>query len=550
MTATNILVKYYSIMTPNEIVFWAMRSIGWGLIKAVAWFCDGAESAVDKIMSMGGLLTAPSITSFYDEYKAVIWVVLAGSLMFVGILFMLNKLQNRMDVFINFVLALIITVGLPGMMVEANKIITASYDYLNSSNSSSAAAIMKGNIIDLQLLAQNGFTEIPDPKNNIPLSFVGFDINQLITEDDVDGDLAKEVFSHKVEVMADGSIQLTELNDSWIDFFDENYYRYDFDFWSIILTLIITTVVFIFTGIKTARIFYELVVHQFIAAVLAFADIHSGQRLKAVIQSICTSFLTLFFVALLFKLFLLASVWTASLLSGVAYILAIAGLAFAVIDGPNLIERVFGVDAGIKHGFGAFYVARSAARGATRIFRTFSHRHTASRTSDRYQNEAGGDVNQTNNESSPSHHTNSGAGSPSHNGSDNSRNASPVNQPETGAAQTVSANSPVNVYDRSDSRTNIPDNGSDNYPSRAAASPVNNTNGFGQNVPRTEPRSNNAYPNIRTYRLTPDGRISPHTPARQPSQERPAINPVTRPITPQGGKPDGISDSKGDQKRT
>ena len=586
MTAIEVFKRYSDYFIQNDLVTGIFRSIGWGLAKCFAFICSAAESAVDKIMSMGGLLQAESIKTFYSEYRGIIWTILVGGIMFVGILMLLNKLKNRMDVFINLILSIIIIVALPTMMVEVNNIMQSAYRYLNPTTSSSADTIIKSNITDVYLLYNNGFTATPNPNNNISENNIRqIDINEIITADDVEGDLAKEVFKNRIITNSDGQESLEELNDSWIDFFDENYYRFKVDFASIILTLIITTIVFIFSGIKIARIFYELIVHEFIATVVAFADIHSGQRLKAIIQSICTAFLTLFFVALLLKLYILTAAWTATKLSGFAYIFATAGLALAVIDGPNMIERVFGVDAGIKHGFGAWYATRATARGAIKIAKT---------TKRAVGNVAGKISNAVNHHRSASHHSENGSvneNSPVNNHNDqsqninaNNQNNANVNAPQStqqNTQQQTASHSSMNQNNRSESPINNrpadqaspPTAGSpagDNRTSRPDAtnksvSPINgaaqqrkrpdapsgssnvrhkNTSNTSQPRP-TDPRSSAANPAanrpIRTYQLTTDNRIVPNAPTRN----------ISTPTPPQqGGKPNGISDTKIDKKRT
>lgn len=583
MTAIEILKRYGDYFVQNDLVTGIFRTIGWGLAKILAAVCSVAESAVDKIMSMGGLLQAENIKTFYSEYRGIIWAVLVGGIMFVGILMLLNKLKNRMDVFINLILSIIIIVAMPTMMIEANNIMQAAYRYLNPTTSSSADTIIKSNITDVYLLYNNGFTATPNPNNNISLNNIQkININEIITADDVEGDLAKEVFKNRITANSEGQEILEELNDSWIDFFDENYYRFKVDFASILLTLIITTIVFIFSGIKIARIFYELIVHEFIATVVAFADIHSGQRLKAIIQSICTAFLTLFFVALLLKLYILTAAWTATKLSGFAYIFASAGLALAVIDGPNMIERVFGVDAGIKHGFGAWYATRATARGAVKVARTakravgnvagkisnaVNHHRSASHRSENGSVNENSPVNNHNDQSQSVNANNksnanvntqqntqqNSASQSSMN--QNNRSESPINNRSADQASPTAAGSAGGV-DRA-SRPEAPRNKSvspingaaqqrmrPSAPSRASNARHRGTSNTMQNRP-TAPRSSVANPAvsrpIRTYQLTTDNRIVSNTSARN----------ISTPIPPQqGGKPNGISDTKGDKKRT
>ncbi|MBD8590404.1 hypothetical protein IFT92_21895 [Peribacillus simplex] len=52
-------------------------------------------------------------------------------------------------------------------------------------------------------------------------------------------------------------------------------------------------------------------------------------------------------------------------LDGVAYLIALFAFSLAVIDGPNIVERLFGIDAGLKSSWGSVAGGYAVAKGVT-----------------------------------------------------------------------------------------------------------------------------------------------------------------------------------------
>ncbi|MEI4623506.1 hypothetical protein [Bacillus cereus] len=91
---------------------------------------------------------------------------------------------------------------------------------------------------------------------------------------------------------------------------------------------------------------------DFSANILAPADVANGQKLKAVLTDILNIFIATIMVFLSLKLYMIGTVFINDKLDGVAYVLALVSFSMAVIDGPNVVERLFGIDIGLKSSWG------------------------------------------------------------------------------------------------------------------------------------------------------------------------------------------------------
>ena len=123
-----------------------------------------------------------------------------------------------------------------------------------------------------------------------------------------------------------------------------------------------------FTSFKVGRLIYELAIQEFFVVILAPSDLNSGRRISALIKSIGSGFFIIFVTAVLMKFFLIGSAYVNANMSGLTAAFCMIFMAWATVDGPNFIERIIGIDAGISSGFrllmSAYHGSRMAIEGA------------------------------------------------------------------------------------------------------------------------------------------------------------------------------------------
>ncbi|MEH7241115.1 hypothetical protein V7131_07965, partial [Bacillus sp. JJ269] len=221
--------------------------------------------------------------------------------------------------------------------------------------------IIKKNITDVAVIDQNGWKKKEDmnPKNHIPEK----NIRQIDITEKIDSDFefakdkklsddGQKLLKNKRVMDGMGVASLAELKDGWFDFFPEKYYRWHWNFWNIFFTLLITGLTLLLVSIKLARLFYELSFNYLLANILAPADVANGQKLKAVLSNILNIFIATIMIFLSLKLYLIGTAFLHDKLNGVPYLIALAAFSMAVLDGPAVVERLFGIDIGLKSSWG------------------------------------------------------------------------------------------------------------------------------------------------------------------------------------------------------
>jgi hypothetical protein len=356
----------HNILEMAGIVSNCIRWVLWKIVTILTLLVNSIEKAVTKIYNINGFFNSPEVTALIDKYKPLIWVILAISIGVLGFKIMFNRKQNRGELPSNILFSILVVVLLPTLMIKLDNMTSIAVKDVASEYTSSANELIKNNIYDLYYLDSNGFDI--NKKNNInSKEILSVDANETIDLDEVNN---KAALGKKIKFDKNGKKKLEDLDKGWFKI-DEEYYRYGIDFLSIIVTLGAMGITLICIGLKVARLIFELAFNKLLATLFAFADIGDGKKLKEIINHIFSMFIVIFATAVMTKLYVIFSSWLGTSLgnaglsaNGVAKMIVLVGGSIAVIDGPNIIERVLGIDSGLKNGWSAVMAGYGVAKGA------------------------------------------------------------------------------------------------------------------------------------------------------------------------------------------
>ncbi|MFZ7759912.1 pLS20_p028 family conjugation system transmembrane protein [Bacillus thuringiensis] len=357
-----VLESFSDYLQVGDIVNYVLRWLGWFLIVGLSLVVDALEGVTDAILGIKGFFNSPEIQNFVDMLYPLFVVLLAISFLYIGYMFIMNKQMNRSQIIINIFVTLSVLCLLSTGMTKVDKFTDDAIAVVKSEQKGSLSdEIIKKNITDVAVIDQNGWKKKEDmnPKNNIPEKNIRqIDITEKIdkdfafTKDKNLSDDGQKILQNKRVMDALGVASLAELKDGWFDFFPEKYYRWHWNFWNIFFTLLITGLTLLLVSIKLARLFYELAFNYLLANILAPADVANGQKLKAVLSNILNIFIATIMIFLSLKLYLIGTAFLHDKLNGVPYLIALAAFSMAVLDGPAVVERLFGIDIGLKSSWG------------------------------------------------------------------------------------------------------------------------------------------------------------------------------------------------------
>ncbi|MGH1093322.1 pLS20_p028 family conjugation system transmembrane protein [Bacillus mycoides] len=346
----------------GDIVNYVLRWLGWFLIVGLSLVVDALEGVTDTILGIKGFFNSPEIQNFVDMLYPLFVVLLAISFLYIGYMFIMNKQMNRSQIIINIFVTLSVLCLLSTGMTKVDKFTDDAIAVVKSEQKGSLSdEIIKKNITDIAVIDENKWKKKEDmnPKNHIPEKNIRqIDITEKIdkdfefAKDKKLSDDGQEILKNKRVMDGMGVASLAELKDGWFDFFPEKYYRWHWNFWNIFFTLLITGATLLLVSIKLARLFYELAFNYLLANILAPADVANGQKLKAVLSNILNIFIATIMIFLSLKLYIMGTAFLHDKLNGVPYLIALAAFSMAVLDGPAVVERLFGIDIGLKSSWG------------------------------------------------------------------------------------------------------------------------------------------------------------------------------------------------------
>jgi len=379
MTDSELISKFKDledVFNLSNLVNDALRTVGWILVRGLAVIIDGLEEVTNTILITKTFFNNPEVVEFVQTIQPFLYIILAGSFLFTGYLIIFQKKFDREGFLINLFITLLILGLLSPTMIKVNDFSdeaiaqTKSSDLYSENDSTISNKILLQNIHDLVLYDKKEF-KVADQKekmNNIPESLVkNLRVNEVFDQNDFSlsdtGVKLSESF-----VMWDGQkAVLGELDQSGLDWNNQYYYRYHPNWLTILVTLGVMGFTLFSITYKLARLSFELAFNYVLAILVAPADLHSGQKTKKVIQSILNTFLVIILIFVSIKLYTIGTAYLADTLDGLAYLIALIAFSAALIDGPNMVERLFGIDAGLKRGWGVALGAYAVGKGTAKV---------------------------------------------------------------------------------------------------------------------------------------------------------------------------------------
>lgn len=143
----------------------------------------------------------------------------------------------------------------------------------------------------------------------------------------------------------------------------QKMYAYKVRFGYGLILSIVTLICLLFAGVKVASLLFDLYFAEVVAPIAIASDMNANGRAKQVIMNILSCNLCFIAVVLILRLYISVMLKAFSNVNNVLVILflAVAGAKF-VIDGPDLIVKLTGMDAGVKSGLSAIMGVRTAAQ--------------------------------------------------------------------------------------------------------------------------------------------------------------------------------------------
>lgn len=342
------------------------RNAIFAIAKGIAILAADLEDAAKSLYNLLPTIIEDSrIGELISDFKPLLVVLLSLSIMATGYIIMFKKdgksnlLQNIMILFLVFSI----------MPVTAGKVAEltagASQSIFGVMEGESAAAydIIDNNVIDLYMLMEEDLVTKSSDKREQVLkgSLNAFSPNRksislvkISSELDYDeedfGDYQK-LTKRQIDIDATGEPYLKKLDGGVFNFAHSYYYRYSVNWTPLLVSLLAMFVTLMLTCIRLAKMIWEVVLNMIFAPFVAVMDMASGQRTKELIRNLLSIFAIMGLISVIIGAYnlglkLISHLHQTGSIGTILFLVCLVGLAIITIEGPSILQRIYGIDAG------------------------------------------------------------------------------------------------------------------------------------------------------------------------------------------------------------
>ena len=365
MSTIEYLEKFQPVLHKATWINDGLRWIGWQIIRMLANLADGLTSMYSQAFKLIDFWNSKDVSGFVAAYQPIFWVLCTLGIAWVGFMMIHRTKTDFHQKINNLMVALFIFIGLGTLTSTLSGLVVAGVG-TSLQKARPAVSIVSNNMTDLMRVNNDGWKSLsPNPSTSIKTID---DVNNLDINETLDtgntllnhagsklNATGNEIMSHQLTMGGDGKYQLRDMK---AFFHDIAYYRYSFHPYLTFFELFAFTIAIILVIIKVFVSIMEIGFITMLAQGMALSDIDSGKRNLALIQKLRDTFIVLFLTSVMLQLF---TFWTSALAnpanhqSPVAQCFGIIAGAMFLINGPDIVTSLFGMDGGAR-GIGATLV--------------------------------------------------------------------------------------------------------------------------------------------------------------------------------------------------
>lgn len=375
------LLEFAPFLSIQSMIKDIGRALLYWLTSVLMWIVEKVGGVLTEMVSVLGFYKATDMTGkggILDTFSAFQKFGIGITLLIIGAVLFLGKTEETRAVPINALLMVVIVMLLPSIMSDGMKIVNSTVDAVSSEQTEFGFDSFKKNVTDVYVLADNGWTTT-EPKNKNYLEDRNFfDVNEKITDaEDIDNGepLLYEVVNSKSgsgkelkKFESDGG-GITE----WLmkKLFVKGYYRWSVNWLPLIATLACLAFSLIISLVRCGRLGIELGFNYIWANIVAYFSIRNIKFLKTAVLELFSGFVLILSIFGMYAVFIAYNSWLGTQqLSVLAQIFGIIGGAWFIYDGPSIIQKTLGIDAGLSTagsfvmGIGAMKAVKKASEMA------------------------------------------------------------------------------------------------------------------------------------------------------------------------------------------
>lgn len=347
--------------------------LGWAVVKGMFTVTDSIQNMIPDVLDLFNFIES---TGLNNVYQSVINTIVVGlmilSLMFVGYKMITGKgTIDLRSVGMNIVMSVALILLMPTMIssgIQFAKIFYNDATTITNSDDGVAWSLIKQGVTDLVYINKTDqYSSIDKTEDRNKLTRKNFqqtDLTQVLTDKVIDKlekeNPAADNLRYELVENSNNEFVATKFSDNFLSTFSDSlksgYYRYQANLWGISIGLTALAIAYVFSAFVIITAILELAFKRVLGVLVFATDIETGQRSKVVLSDILQCYLTVGFQGFGLSMFAMfinflnagQGISTNIFIKTIAYICAV----FVLIKGSGTVMRYFGVDIGLKEGYG------------------------------------------------------------------------------------------------------------------------------------------------------------------------------------------------------
>lgn len=347
--------------------------IGWSVIKSMFAVVDGIQNMIPEVLDLFSFVESTGLNKVYQSVLSTIVVgLMILSLVIIGYKMITGKgTVDLKSVGMNVVMSISLILLMPTLIhsgIEFSKTFYNDTTTITNSDEGVAWSLIEQGVTDLAYINktdQYSMINKTNDRNNLTKeNFWKTDLTQVLTDNVIDK-MEKENptadnMRYELVENSDNEFVATKFSDNFLSTFVDGiksgYYRYQANLWGISVGLIALAVAYVFSAFIIITAILELAFKRVLGVIVFATDLETGQRSKQVLSDILQCYLTVGFQGFGLSMFAMfinylnagEGISTNIFIKTIAYICAV----FVLIKGSGTVMRYFGVDIGLKEGYG------------------------------------------------------------------------------------------------------------------------------------------------------------------------------------------------------
>lgn len=362
-------LKKYNGDFLSQFGFW----LGWAVVKGMFTVTDSIQNMIPDVLDLFNFIESTGLNNVYQSVMNTIVVgLMILSLMFVGYKMITGKgTIDLKSVAMNIVMSVALILLMPAMIssgIQFSKIFYNDATTITNSDDGVAWSLIKQGVTDLAYINKTDqYSSIDKTEDRNKLTRKNFqqtDLTQVLTNKVIDKlekeNPAADNLRYELVENSNNEFVATKFSDNFLSTFSDSlksgYYRYQANLWGISIGLTALAIAYVFSAFVIITAILELAFKRVLGVLVFATDIETGQRSKVVLSDILQCYLTVGFQGFGLSMFAMfinflnsgQGISTNIFIKTIAYICAV----FVLIKGSGTVMRYFGVDIGLKEGYG------------------------------------------------------------------------------------------------------------------------------------------------------------------------------------------------------